>query len=253
MPSRFLFFAIVAIELGHTATAVLQHRAPAAHDGFQYFTLQYFFLNNAIEGGGVAQWIPYMSHGTVATQWYGVQGSLLQQVLLWMAPVVRGMDLLTLFHLGVFVDEMILLTGTWLLARRFFRTPATFFIAVSVVGSCVWLDQPYWNFRLYYALPLIFELGHRFLDTARWRWFFLAANLLALQAVGNLPYFVPLTTFVVFLYFVCVRGGEPRVRPRTRACDALGMAGGDGPAAGGCLVRAGVSFHDRWHRSAGHL
>ena len=69
---RLVFLALVAIELAHTATAILQHRVPATHDGFQYFTLQYFFLNNAIQGGGVAQWIPYMSHGTVATVWYGV-------------------------------------------------------------------------------------------------------------------------------------------------------------------------------------
>ena len=143
-----------------------------------------------------------MSHGTVATLWYGIQGSFLQQVLLWFGPLVRHADLLTIFHLGVFVDEMILLTGTWLLARRFLHSPAACFVAISVVGSSVWLDQPYWNFRLFYALPLVIEVGHRFLDTGRWRWFFLAANLLALQSIGNLPYFVPLAAFVVFLYFV---------------------------------------------------
>ena len=101
----------------------------------------------------------------------------------------------------MFVDEMILLTGTWLLARRFFDVPATCFVSISVVASGVWLDQPYWNFRLYYAIPLVLELGHRFLDTGRWRWVFLTANLLALQTIGNLPYFIPLTSFVVFAYF----------------------------------------------------
>ena len=187
--------------MAHTATAILQHRAPATHDGFQYFTLQYYFLNNAAQGGGVAQWIPYMSHGTVATLWYGIQGSLLQQVLLRLPPLVSQSDLLTLFHLSAFVDSMILLAGTWLLARRFFQLPAVVFIAVSIVGSAVWLDQPYWNFRLYYALPLVLELGHRFLDTGRWRWFFLSANLLAIQVIGNLPYFIPVASFTVFIYF----------------------------------------------------
>ena len=187
--------------MAHTATAVLQHRAPAAHDGFQYFTLQYFFLNNAIQSGELAQWIPYMSQGTVATQWYGVQGSLLQNALLPIAPFLQKVDLLTVFHVGMFVDEMMLLVGTWLLARRFFQLPAVVFITVSVVGSAVWLDQPYWNVRLYYALPLVLELGHRFLETGRWRWFALAGNLLALQIIGNLPYFVPVSTFAVFVYF----------------------------------------------------
>jgi hypothetical protein len=198
---RLAFLALFALELAHTLTAILQHRAPATHDGFQYFTLQYFFLNNAIQGGGVAQWIPYMSHGTVATVWYGVQGSLLQNALLPVAPLLSKVDLLTVFHVGMFVDEMILLVGTWLLARRFFQLPAVVFIAVTILGSAVWLDQPYWNFRLYYALPLVLELGHRFLDTGRWRWFFLSANLLALQVIGNLPYFIPVASFAVFVYF----------------------------------------------------
>ena len=124
-------------------------------------------------------------------------------------PLLPDIDLLTVFHLGMFVDEMILLVGTWLLARRFFGPAAVCFIAVSVVGSCVWLDQPSWNFRLYYALPLVIELGHRFMDTGRWRWFFLAANLLALQLIGNLPYFIPLASFVVFLYFAGFAADTP--------------------------------------------
>jgi len=135
--------------------AIWQHRAPSAHDGFQFFTLHYYFLNNAIQSGDVAQWIPYMNHGTIATLWYGVQASMLQQVLLVPAPLFRHADLLTLFHLSMFVDTMVLLVGTWLVARRFFGAPAAFFVTASVVGSCVWLDQPYWNFRLYYALPLV--------------------------------------------------------------------------------------------------
>ena len=109
----------------------------------------------------------------------------------------------------MFIDELILLTGTWLLARRFFDVPATCFVALSVVASAVWLDQPYWNFRLHYAVPLVLELGHRFLDTGRWRWAFLTANLLALQTIGNLPYLIPLTSFVVFTYFTCYSRRSP--------------------------------------------
>jgi hypothetical protein len=199
--ARILFITIVAMELTHTAVAVLQHRAPVGHDGFQYFTIQYYFLNNAIQTHEVAQWIPYMNQGTVATFWYGIQGSFLQNVLLYTASPLRNVDLLSVFHVAIFVDEMILLIGTWLLARRFFHVPSVFFVAVSVVGSSVWLDQPYWNFRLYYAIPLVLELGHRFLDTGRWRWVFLAANLLALQTVGTLPYLIPIVSFTVFAYF----------------------------------------------------
>ena len=128
LSARVLFLCIVALEAAHTATAVVLHRVPGTHDGFQYFTLQYFFLNNAIQAHEVAQWIPYMTQGTVATLWYGIQGSFLQAVLLQLPALALGADLLSIYHLGMFVDEMILLTGTWLLARRFFDVPATCFI-----------------------------------------------------------------------------------------------------------------------------
>jgi hypothetical protein len=201
--------AIAALEAAHAGTAIWQHRAPAVHDGFQYFTLQYFFLNNAIQAGDVAQWIPYMTQGTIATLWYGVQGSFLQSALLQAPWIVQRADLLTVFHIGMFVDQLILLAGTWLLARRFFSVPAATFVTMSIVGSAVWLDQPYWNFRLYYALPLVLELGHRFIDEGRWRWFLLAGNLLAVQTIGNLPYFIPFVSFVVCAYFLTYAAANP--------------------------------------------
>src|SRR5581483_6987978 len=112
------------------------------------------------------------------------------------------LNLLATYYASMFVDEMVLLAGVWLLARRFFSPPTVFFIAVSVVGCGVWLDQPYWNFKLYYAIPLILELGHRFVDTGRWRWCCLAGNLLGVQVMGNLPYLIPVVSFTVALYFV---------------------------------------------------
>ena len=201
--------AVAVLEAAHAGTAIWQHRVPAVHDGFQYFTLQHFFLNNAIQSGEVAQWIPYMTQGTTATLWYGVQGSFLQALLLQAPSIVQRADLLTAFHVGMFVDELILLVGTWLLARRFFSLPAATFVTLSAVGSGVWLDQPYWNFRLYYALPLVLELGHRFIDRGRWRWLLLAGNLLAVQTIGNLPYFMPVVSLIVCAYFAIYLAVNP--------------------------------------------
>ena len=209
--ARLAFFTIVVAELAHAATAALQHRVPIGHDGFQFFTLQYYFLNNAILAHEAAQWVPYMNQGTVASIWYGIQATLLQSVLMHLAWLPRSTDLLAVYHFGMFVDAMVLVTGTWLVARRFFSLPTVFFITVSVAGSSVWLDQPYWNFRLYYAVPLTLELGHRFLDTGKWRWFFLALNLTAVQMLGNLPYLIPVFSFVVCLYFAAYASLHPRL------------------------------------------
>ena len=71
------------IELAHAAVRLLQHRIPAGHDGFQFLTLQYYFLNNAIQAHEIPQWIPYMTQGSVATLWFSIQASMLQSVLLF--------------------------------------------------------------------------------------------------------------------------------------------------------------------------
>ena len=199
--ARVLFVAIVLAELAGCVWAIWQHRLPSGHDGFGQFTVQYYFLNNAIQSGEIPLWFPQLSLGTSATFWYGVQSSMVQSTLLWLPSLARHADLLTTYHLSKLVTELSFLTGTWLLARRFFRTPAVFFISVSIVGSCLWLDQPHFGLRLFSAIPLVLELGHRFLETGRWRWFVLAANLLALQAVVRIAYFMPVVSFVVCAYF----------------------------------------------------
>jgi hypothetical protein len=44
-------------------------------------------------------------------------------------------------------------------------------------------------------------LIHRFLDRGSWLSLLLAMNLLALQTIGNMPYFIPMTSLVVALHF----------------------------------------------------
>ena len=141
-PAVALLAAIVGAELLHTIIAAAQHRVPFSHDGFQYFTLHYYFLNDAIQSAEIAQWIPFMNQGTVASLWRGIQSALLQNVLLEVPVLARQFNLLTLYHAGMFVDAMVLLTGTWLLARRFFGPTTAVFISLSVVGSTRCEDRP---------------------------------------------------------------------------------------------------------------
>lgn len=203
MKDGLLFLLIVLVEAGIFCYLVLDRRIPGGHDGFQYFTLQYYFLNNVAYAGEVPQWIPFLTHGTVTAWWYGIQSGLLQNVLFFAAGVLRGVNFLPLFYAGLFVDELLLLIGTWLLGKRFLGSPLTvLFVTLSVTGSCIWTLQPWWNLHFYYALPLIIFLCHRFLDSGKWRYCLLAGNLLFIQSLGNLPYFLPATTLVVFLYFL---------------------------------------------------
>jgi hypothetical protein len=202
---RLAFLGLLLLEIAFLVGMALCRRIPAYHDGFGHLGLQYYFLNSAITSGEVPQWIPYMTQGTVANWWYAIQGNLLLNVLAFLGPATAALEplnFLPLFYAGIACDMLLLLVGTWLLARRFFRsTAAVFFTAVAVVGPCIWMDQPWFNFHFFYAIPLLLVLLHRFLDQGSWWSLLLALNLLALQTIGNLPYFIPMTALVLALYF----------------------------------------------------
>jgi hypothetical protein len=165
--------------------------------------MQYYFLNNVVNYGEIPQWIPFLTHGSMATLGYLLQGGILQNILLLSGSLLKGVNFLPLFYAGIFLDELLLLVGVWLLARRFFASPFTvFFVTLSIMGSCIWLLQPWWNFHFYYAIPLILYFIHIFIDSGKWRYYFLAGNLLFIQSLGNPPYCLPVTSLVVFTYFL---------------------------------------------------
>lgn len=210
-----LFQAVFFLWLG------LTRRLPAGWDGFQYFHLQYFFLNDTIFSSELPQWLPYLTHGTVATWWTSIQNGLLQSTLIFMSTfagdLLRGVNFLYLYQGGMLMDELLLILGVWLLSRRIYASQVTaFFLAVTAVGSSVWATQTWHNFHLYYALPLVLFFGHRFLDTGKWRYFLAAANLLTLQIFGNMPYALSVQSLAVFVYFasyVVLNRREVFVRP----------------------------------------
>ncbi len=199
----FLFSILLILQIFFFGWLVSTKRIPGGHDGFQYFALQYYFLNDTVMSGEIPQWMPFMTQGTVASWWYFVQASLFQNTLMLTHGLLKSVNFISCFNIGMFVDELLLMVGSWFLARRFLQSPlAIFFTVASILSSCVWMTQPWYNFHFYYAIPLILHLGHRFLETGRWRYLFLVGNLLAVQMLGNLPYFLPLISLVVFLYFM---------------------------------------------------
>lgn len=226
---RLLFGILIALQLIFYAYLIAAHRMVKGHDAFIHFSLQYYFLNNAVITGEVPQWIPFMTHGSLALWWYPIQAGILQNICLCIAPLLKHINFYYIYNAGMFLDELLLLTGTWLLARRVLQPIGAFFTALTVTGSCIWTSQPWYNFHFYYALPLVLFLGHRFIDTGRWRYLLLAGNLLALQTLGNLPYYIPVTTLLVVVYFLLytafnqsyVQQQIRQLRPNARAVIVL--------------------------------
>jgi len=229
MSGRRFFLLLVLLDSLHVLFLIFDHRMPRGHDTWQYYSTQFAFLANAAQGDGVACWMPYLTQGT-ATTWHQVwQGGFVQQVLLLAGPLFRGANFLPLFYLGLFFDELLFLSGVWLLARRYYKAPSTaFFVSVAAAGSVLWTDQIWYNFHAFYAVPLILAWVHDFLEHGtRWK-LFAAADLFLVQTYGNLPY-LPVMTGLVLLFYGAseLLVFRRRIRFdhfRPRPLDALGIA-----------------------------
>ena len=153
-PGKKLFFLIVGLELLLTIWLIINRRY-GGHDTFQYFTIFYYFLNNASLCGEIPQWNPFIMHGIPASNWgYFEAGTgLLFHVLMLLGGMIRHLNFLPIYHLDIFLREFILLLGSWLLAKRYFSSAYThFFVSVSILGSCVWYSQVFYNLFSFYFL-----------------------------------------------------------------------------------------------------
>jgi len=116
-------------------------------------------------------------------------------------PAGGGMAL-PVFYAGLILEELVLLAGTWLLARRLFRSPlAAFLVSVAVAGSALWADDLWLNARSIFAVPLIVCLLEEFLETGSRRRLVLAACVAAAQALGLPPGMVPVPFVAVASWF----------------------------------------------------
>jgi hypothetical protein len=161
------------------------------HDTFQISNIVYFILNQAATHHTVALWYPYINFGVYAN-WYlaFTIGPSLATILAVVRLLSRG-DLLDYYYLSMFMDELILLVGTYLLARTLFKSRKTaVFVCIAMSGSSLWFAQAWFNFHLYYFIPL----SAYFVITGAERnevWRLLAGGfMLLVSEFGNLPYFV---------------------------------------------------------------
>ncbi len=209
---RSVFLIIFILETGFFLWQVLTHRISAGHDTIQYFILQYYFLNHLVCHGEIPQWMPYMTQGTISAWWFSIQAGFFQNALMIFHPFLKTINFATLFTVGIFWEHLFLLCGVWLWGRIHFKNPWTMLLfCSSIMGSTIWMNQIWFNFHLYYALPLIFFFVHKFLQTSLWRWFFLAGQLWLLQSFGNMPYFLPMTGWILFSYFVLFLIQNPHI------------------------------------------
>ncbi len=201
--ARRLFLVVLGLLLFESLFLVADRRLPLGHETLTRYGLQYTFMNGAAQDGTIPLWLPYATQGTPSAWAWFEQGTFLQQALLPAAPLFRGAGFLPLFHLGMLLEELLLLVGVWLLASKHFRSETVvFFVSVAAVASGLWMDHAALNLILCSALPLALYLLHDVMEGGSFPKKVLLGGLLAVQALGKPPLFALLIPTATLLYAV---------------------------------------------------
>lgn len=188
MTARRLFILLALMTASLHVVLLVDHRLPRRHRTRQHYELQYSLLSGCAQPGAVPLWLPYAAQGVVSNPALFSTSGLVSSPLMLAGRSLDGADQLLLFHLGVFMEELVLLLGCWLLALRLFGSPiAAFFTGVAALGSAFWLDEMELNVHSIFALPLLLELLHRWLSDGSRSSLLLAANLALVQSLGAPP------------------------------------------------------------------
>ena len=181
------------------------------HDTFQYLQLEYTFFNEAALHGSIPQWMPFMTWGTISNFWVVISEGILPLTLTPLAPLLKGVNFLYIFEAGLLFDQFVLLLGCFLLARRYFSSlAAVIFVSCAITYTAVTSTQIWWNFHLFYLVPLVLYSLDRGIREASPRYLFIGGILSAGTLLGNLPYFAPVFAFSLIIFGVSALLFAPR-------------------------------------------
>src|SRR3989338_4473942 len=167
---------------------------------FQEF---YYFYNNLFFNGELARWIPYYAYGLPSN--YDQIDSLtpVSYLAFLIGWVFKIKDVLFLFKLSLLGEQLVLLTGMYLLSWRLFSNRLTVFVVcLGVLGSTYWLDLIYFHFRFFYLFPLATYFFLNFFATKRPEFFWLGAMTMLAWFMGVPSYFIFLWIFIFFIIFL---------------------------------------------------
>jgi hypothetical protein len=198
------------------------------HDTYANLQNFYIFYNHFFYEHDLAHWFPYGTMGLQSDYQQIVSLTPANYLIGLVGGIFRVRDVLLLFKLAVYVDQIMLLLGIYLLSRRIFKKRSTaYLVSLVVVGSSVWYAQIWFNFRIYYLLPLVLYFLVSFFSDNEPNYFWLAGITGVVWGFGNVPYFLPLwgMTLLIIVFFLTLKNPKAwRTLTSNSKTNILGLA-----------------------------
>lgn len=204
--SRLKIFGYVALVYSlNYLILIYQNRLPMCHDTFQYLQLQYIYFNEIVQNHCFPFWFPFIGQGFVGNYYSTVQLTLLSPLFYFIGLFVSEINYLYLFYFAIWFEELFFLMGVILLSSLYYRNTKTIlFVSITLLGTNIWYPQIFWNFHLYYFIPIVLYCIHKCLITGLFRYLILAAMFSALAVYGNFVYCLVFVSFVVLVYVLSI-------------------------------------------------
>ena len=176
------------------------------HDSLLMMETAHYFHQELMHNGQFPLWIPAQSLGLPFLPYLLALVKPPKLIILAVGAGLGVEDSMWLFKIAVLMDQWILLTGIWLLARILFRHSATVFLVclASMFLGLAWLIQYFILLEIISLLPLQMYLIVRGCRERESAWLLIASGLLPFSA-----YFASLQFFLLFILFMVLRKAYP--------------------------------------------
>ena len=192
------------------------------HDAMARFQVFFAFYAEYLHTKELILWVPYGSMGITALPWQLQVISPIMYVVGLTCAQIGVTDTLLVYKIVVLGEISLFMGGLGLFADRFIQTRPAQWLAI-ISGACLtlWSYQPWFNFSIFYLFPLIFYFLWRFFVSADARSLSIATIVFLVNAVGNVPYFLPLQFFVILIISVVLWIASPKQANTKQWVEAL--------------------------------
>lgn len=174
-----------------------------ANDSSLVGTTYYTYYNEFFLNHDLVRWLPYGQYGMPADFFQIDYFPLMGYLTVLIGWAFRIKNVLLMFKLTLFLDQLLLLFGTYLLAKEFYRRKITvFFVCLGIITSSVPLIQTYWNFHIYYLLPLVIYLCLIAFKEKKPHLLWLAGTVEIFSLIGNLAYYGAFHSMIVIIFLI---------------------------------------------------
>ncbi|PZR76869.1 MAG: hypothetical protein DLM73_01555 [Chthoniobacterales bacterium] len=207
---KLVFFALILILVLKytpfwTGYILPYHDLMVMYQGF------HFFYSGAMVNHELPQWMPYVTYGLHSSLYFHIYLSPCSYLIGLIGLVLNVKNTMLLFGLSLFLQELIYVTGIFLLSRRNFKhCAAVLFAGGVVVLSSVNMRSPYHNIVMLYATPLILYFLQLYFEEAKLRHLLVAANISVLSLLGTTGYTVTLQSLPVTVVLLALGAAHAR-------------------------------------------